>query len=84
LKLVHGDDYVSEEARLNSVMLFRILLRSSLSSKKIIRDYRLNHKAFEYLIGEIESRFQQAIVHPGEMVGAVAAQSIGMFFFVKF
>lgn len=77
LQLVTGNDYVSEEARTNSTMLFRILLRSSLSSKKIIRDHRLTQKAFNYLLGEIESRFLQAIVNPGEMVGAVAAQSIG-------
>jgi DNA-directed RNA polymerase II subunit RPB1 len=77
LTLVNGDDYVSEEARVNAIMLFRILLRSALSAKKIIRDYRLTDKAFDYLIGEIEARFQLAIVHPGEMVGAVAAQSIG-------
>lgn len=77
LQLVTGNDYVSEEARTNATMLFKILLRSSLSSKKIIRDHRLTPKAFNYLLGEIESRFLQAIVNPGEMVGAVAAQSIG-------
>lgn len=27
--------------------------------------------------GEIETRFQQAIAQPGEMVGALAAQSLG-------
>jgi len=28
-------------------------------------------------LGEIETRFAQAIVSPGEMVGSIAAQSIG-------
>uniref|UniRef100_A0A8C3N8R1 DNA-directed RNA polymerase subunit n=1 Tax=Geospiza parvula TaxID=87175 RepID=A0A8C3N8R1_GEOPR len=31
--------------------------------------------AFDWLLGEIESKFNQA--HPGEMVGALAAQSLG-------
>jgi DNA-directed RNA polymerase II subunit RPB1 len=39
--------------------------------------YRLSSEAFEWLIGEIEHRFHQAQVQPGEMVGALAAQSLG-------
>ena len=27
--------------------------------------------------GEVESKFNAAIVHPGEMIGALAAQSLG-------
>jgi DNA-directed RNA polymerase II subunit RPB1 len=45
--------------------------------KPIIEEHRLNTQAFTWLLGEIESRFNQAIVHPGEMVGTIAAQSIG-------
>lgn len=29
------------------------------------------------MIGEIKSRFDQAIVNPGEMIGPIAAQSLG-------
>jgi DNA-directed RNA polymerase II subunit RPB1 len=29
------------------------------------------------LVGEIEARFTKSIAHPGEMVGSLAAQSIG-------
>jgi RNA polymerase Rpb1, domain 5 len=39
--------------------------------------YKLNSEAFEYLLGEVETRFNQAFVQPGEMVGALAAQSLG-------
>jgi DNA-directed RNA polymerase II subunit RPB1 len=38
---------------------------------------RLPKEAFDWVIGEIKSRFEQAIVNPGEMVGPIAAQSIG-------
>jgi DNA-directed RNA polymerase II subunit RPB1 len=37
----------------------------------------LNKLAFQHVIGEIESRFNRATVSPGEMVGVLAAQSIG-------
>ena len=30
-----------------------------------------------FWLGEVEARFQQAHAHPGEMVGALAAQSLG-------
>ena len=77
LIVIPGDDKISKKAQRNSTLLFNILLRSSLSTKKLIVDHRLNREAFDWLLGEIERRFQQAKVHPGEMVGAIAAQSIG-------
>ena len=39
--------------------------------------YKLDSEAFEWLLGEVEQRFNQAIAQPGEMVGALAAQSLG-------
>jgi DNA-directed RNA polymerase II subunit RPB1 len=72
-----GDDRLTEEARVNSTMLFNMLLRSSLSSKRVLKDYKLNRQSFDWLLGEIRSRFNQAVVNPGESVGIVAAQSIG-------
>lgn len=43
----------------------------------MLSEYRLTREAFEWVIGEIESRFLQSLVAPGEMIGCVAAQSIG-------
>ncbi|MED6135271.1 DNA-directed RNA polymerase II subunit rpb1 [Stylosanthes scabra] len=77
LKVVPGDDLVSQEAQKNATLLFNILLRSSLASKRVLQEYRLSREAFEWLVGEIESRFQQSLVTAGEMTGCVAAQSIG-------
>ena len=53
------------------------MVRSTLSSKKVLSEHRLSPQAFDWLIGEIEDRFLQHRVQPGEMVGALAAQSIG-------
>lgn len=60
-----------------AVSLFQILVRSSLASKRVIKEYKFNKAAFDYTINEIETRFLAAIVQPGEMVGAIASQSLG-------
>ncbi|KAL3377839.1 hypothetical protein AABB24_003973 [Solanum stoloniferum] len=77
LKVVPGDDYLSMEAQKNATLFFNILLRSALASKRVLKEYRLSREAFEWVVGEIESRFLQSLVAPGEMIGCVAAQSIG-------
>jgi hypothetical protein len=61
----------------NATQLFNIHLRATFASKRVIKDYKLNRDAFSWILGEIENRFNQAIAHPGEMVGSIAAQSIG-------
>jgi DNA-directed RNA polymerase II subunit RPB1 len=40
-------------------------------------NYRFNKDIFEYVIQQIKLRFFEAIANPSEMVGVVAAQSIG-------
>ncbi|MBA0819442.1 hypothetical protein Gohar_019463, partial [Gossypium harknessii] len=77
LKVVPGADPLSVEAQKNATLFFCILLRSTLASKRVLQEYRLTKEAFEWVIGEIESRFLQSLVAPGEMIGCVAAQSIG-------
>jgi DNA-directed RNA polymerase II subunit RPB1 len=77
LCVVPGKDHVTMETQKNATALFNFLLRSVLSSKRVIEEFHLTAQSFDWLLGEIESRFLQSIVHPGEMVGAIAAQSIG-------
>jgi DNA-directed RNA polymerase II subunit RPB1 len=40
-------------------------------------EHKLSAEAFDWVLGEIEAKFKQAMVQPGEMVGALAAQSMG-------
>ncbi|WZZ46459.1 hypothetical protein YC2023_042718 [Brassica napus] len=77
LLVVPGEDGLSVEAQKNATLFFNILLRSTLASKRVLEEYKLSREAFEWVIGEIESRFLQSLVAPGEMIGCVAAQSIG-------
>ncbi|XP_051155839.1 DNA-directed RNA polymerase II subunit RPB1 [Leptopilina boulardi] len=75
--IVAGEDRLSKQANENATLLFQCLVRSTLCTKCVSEDFRLSSEAFEWLIGEIEARFHQAQVSPGEMVGALAAQSLG-------
>ena len=77
LKLVKGDDDLSKEGQQCALTLFNMVLNYSLCTKNIIIKHRLTKTAFEFVCGEIISKFEQAIVRPGEMVGSIAAQSIG-------
>ncbi|NXL87337.1 RPB1 polymerase, partial [Alectura lathami] len=75
--IVNGEDPLSRQAQENATLLFNIHLRSTLCSRRMVEEFRLSGEAFDWLLGEIESKFNQAIAHPGEMVGALAAQSLG-------
>ncbi|KAM9250270.1 LOW QUALITY PROTEIN: DNA-directed RNA polymerase II subunit RPB1-like [Cariama cristata] len=75
--VIVNDDPLSRQAQENATLLFNIHLRSTLCSRRMVEEFRLSGEAFDWLLGEIESKFNQAIAHPGEMVGALAAQSLG-------
>lgn len=75
--VIFGEDPLSLDAQISATTLFSILLRSTLSSKRVIEEFRLDESSFKFLLGEIESRFSRSLVQPGENVGAIAAQSIG-------
>ncbi|KAG0729095.1 DNA-directed RNA polymerase II subunit RPB1 [Chionoecetes opilio] len=75
--IVSGNDRISVQANENATFCFQCLVRSTLCTKKVAEDYKLTTESFNWLVGEIETRFHQAIAAPGEMVGALAAQSLG-------
>ena len=64
-------------ANKNATWLMKIYTRSMLSAKNIIQNQRMDEQSFDWLIGEIREGFQRSIVHPGEMIGSIGAQSIG-------
>jgi RNA polymerase Rpb1, domain 6/RNA polymerase Rpb1, domain 5 len=75
--VVKGDDPLSKEAQTNATLLFQILVRSKLATKRVLREHRLNEEALKWLVGSIVADFNTAVVHPGEMCGVLAAQSLG-------
>lgn len=68
---------LSQQRIERALKLFRIHLRQVLGSKRVLKEYKLNDKAFEYLLKDIRTKYQQALITPGEIIGAIAAQSCG-------
>jgi DNA-directed RNA polymerase II subunit RPB1 len=77
LSVINGSCDVTAFVNNNALKLFRAFLFHSLTAKKVILDYKLSSDAFRYLLNEIRERYQMSLAHPGEMVGSIAAQSIG-------
>jgi DNA-directed RNA polymerase II subunit RPB1 len=57
--------------------VFHCLLRFYLAPRRCIMEYRFSKEIFDELIREVRFRYIKSRVHSGEMVGALAAQSIG-------
>jgi DNA-directed RNA polymerase II subunit RPB1 len=57
--------------------LFEIMYYYYLSPRNLLVAKRFNRKALTLLLETIELKYKQSIVHPGEMVGVIAGQSIG-------
>lgn len=57
--------------------LFEILYFFYLTPKDLLINKRFHRKALVILLENIVLKYKQAIVHPGEMVGVIAGQSIG-------
>lgn len=62
LVIVNGEDQLSRQAQENATLLFNIHLRSTLCSKRMTEEFRLSTEAFDWLLGEIETKFNQSIV----------------------
>ena len=77
LVVVHSDDPLSLEAQQNATLAFRMHLQATFSTRRVLERHHLNREAFDWVLGDIETKFNQSIAHPGEMCGTLAAQSIG-------
>jgi DNA-directed RNA polymerase II subunit RPB1 len=54
-----------------------ILLRYHLNPKKLIINYHFTVDIFDNIISQISQYYNESIAQPGEMVGIIAAQTIG-------
>lgn len=57
--------------------LFRAHLRGYASIKRVLCEFRLSPHAFDWALERARQSFLRAVVSPGEMVGTLAAQSVG-------
>ena len=67
--------YISDNFKNNNII--HILIDIHLSPKILISEYRIKKTQYNELIQKIKLQFYKSRVAPGEMVGAIAAQSIG-------
>ena len=57
--------------------MIHILIDIHLHPKNLIMNYKIQKSEYEIIIAEIEKNYETSKISPGEMVGALAAQSIG-------
>ena len=67
LKVVRGGDELSIQAQKNATLLFSCLVRSVLSSRRALEEFKLSANAFSFLLDEIKRRFAESVVQPGEV-----------------
>ena len=70
------DKYIKQSDR-NLKFLLEVALNEYLSPNKCIFEYGLSKKEFVLLMAEIKMNFIKSLIEPGEMVGIIAAQSVG-------
>jgi len=71
--ITEKSDSLLIQANNDSTLLTKIYLRSILNSKNVICNERLNSQSLDWILGEIKTKFEQSMIHPGEMVGSIAA-----------
>jgi len=74
---VNKNDKYMKNDEINIKFLLKAILYEYLCPKKCIFDYGLSKVEFDKLMLEVCNNFMRAIIQPGEMVGVIAAQSIG-------
>ena len=70
------DKYMKEDDRCLKFLL-EVALNEYLAPVKCIFEYGLSKKQFYNMMDEIKMSFIKSVIEPGEMVGIIAAQSIG-------
>ena len=75
----HIDDntYIKYKDDQMCKLLFRTVLYENLAPKRCIEEYKLNKSQFDKICDHIILNFKKSRAEPGEMVGIIAAQSMG-------
>ena len=68
---------IVKEMNIYAILQTSLLLYLTLSSKQSIFVHKLNKEQFDEILYQYKKKFLKSIVAPGEMVGVIAAQSIG-------
>tara|TARA_Y100000817_G_scaffold314769_2_gene315017 strand:+ start:383 stop:4972 length:4590 start_codon:yes stop_codon:yes gene_type:complete len=67
--------FISDKFKNNTII--KILIDIHLNPKVLITEYNITREEYKIICKTIQEKFHNSRISPGEMVGAVAAQSIG-------
>ena len=76
-KIEEMKDNLYIKDKYQGMIYFHILLRVYLSPKKLIIEQNFSKAMFDWVVSQIYEYFKEAIAQPSEMVGIIAAQTIG-------
>ena len=57
--------------------LFKIIFKSFLSTKRVIKENRMNKAVYDSIILLIKDKMLNSLVQPGELVGIISSQTLG-------
>ncbi|KAF9527844.1 hypothetical protein CPB83DRAFT_932961 [Crepidotus variabilis] len=77
LVVVRGDEPLSQETQDNATLNFRTHTRATPATRRVLEKLHPTKEAFDWVVGEIKTKFNQLVAHPGEMCGTLAAQFVG-------
>jgi DNA-directed RNA polymerase II subunit RPB1 len=81
IDIIKGNDILKKKLMLpnnfNNSYLFHILIDIHLSPNLLIKEYSITKEKYQKILMLIEQQFYKSRIIPGEMVGPIAAQSIG-------
>jgi DNA-directed RNA polymerase II subunit RPB1 len=59
---VPGEDSFSKAANESATIMFHIMLRSTFATKRVLKEYRLNRAALDFITGQVADLFARAQV----------------------
>ena len=74
---MQNEQYFKHKLEQNAKVLLKIALQEYLSPKKLIINESMTKEVFDGIVDDIIKYYNRNIVEPGEMVGILAAQSLG-------
>eukprot|EP00933_Yihiella_yeosuensis_P079066 TRINITY_DN9115_c0_g3_i4.p1 TRINITY_DN9115_c0_g3~~TRINITY_DN9115_c0_g3_i4.p1 ORF type:complete len:946 (+),score=194.66 TRINITY_DN9115_c0_g3_i4:629-3466(+) len=76
-RAIQEGDTIGREVEDNAKVILNAHLRGALASRKILEKEKLTKQSFDWLLGEVKQRFMKSLAFPGEVIGTLAAQSVG-------
>lgn len=76
VKKTSKDSIKEKDSKLHKLLL-KVVLFENLSPALCIKEHNLNKGQFDEILKQVKNSFNKNMVEPGEMVGVIAAQSLG-------